>query len=253
MLKEIKVENSIYIYEISSSSVGNPKLMEPCIKVSLRKIAVKSSNFVIFQFLQIFSDHTNTLINSPEFLSAHPKTVETIFKLDQLNIDSELDLVRALELYIKANFEHDSHIAKKVRPALSNIRFLTLAAKDVAHTVLLSNLEIVNIISCLPPEEDVSKMPPGLSVNTRKRNFTTMRLDMIRLLHDKFTVTCCYRCCSFTHKIWACKYTFNASTKSILKEMYDKYGHTFLLEYTEPDLQVIYTIFKDANLIEMSK
>lgn len=221
------MENAIFIYEIAGMN-ENSKLIEAC--------------------LTLFAEHTNTLINSAEFLSASPKTIDTIFKLDKLNIDSELELVRALEIYIKVNQETKPGIALKVRPALSSIRWLTLTAKDIAHTTLLSNNDIVNVIGSLPPEEDKSKMPPWLSLDTRRRNMTTPKKRMARLLHDKFTVNC-FKCSTFNHSIWVCKKVFPPSRKQQLKKIYEKYGHTFLMEYNETDLNFIYTIFNEFKLL----
>lgn len=227
MKTKVKAENAIYIYEITSLN-DNLQLMESCLK--------------------LFSEKTYKLINSPEFLSASPKTIETIFKLDTLNIDAELDLVRALEIYIKANQEAIPDIAKQVLPALRNIRWLTLPAKDIAHTLLLANHEIVNVIGCLPPEEDRSKMPPSFSVNTRKRNMSTPKMRMARQLHDKFTIHC-FQCQTFNHAIWACK-SIQLSRRHQLKSVYDKYKHTFMVEYNESDLQAIHDIFNELKLLD---
>lgn len=89
--------------------------------------------------------------------------------MEKLQIDSEKDLVDALEKYIDNYKYHDPKIYEKVKPALNCIRFLTLPASNIARCDLLTAEEVRAVIICLSPGEDLSKMPLGISLNRKKR------------------------------------------------------------------------------------
>lgn len=105
-------------------------------------------------------------------MSTTPKTIETIFKANYLDIESETTLIYALERYIKHNEEDDLDVKEKVRPALNHIRFLTLTPKEISRTSLLTADEIKLVIETLTDDE-LSKMPSYLSVNKMIREKKT--------------------------------------------------------------------------------
>uniref|UniRef100_A0A336K6M7 CSON013838 protein n=1 Tax=Culicoides sonorensis TaxID=179676 RepID=A0A336K6M7_CULSO len=228
LMNQLNVQNCIAIYEVASQSHDN-NLIEAAKK--------------------IFSENTNTLIASPEFLAAKPKTVEAIFSLEILNIDSELDLVKALEQYVKYHKENTSDIRYKVRGALENIRFLTLTPQEITQTSLLNHHEIISVIGSLPPCSDFSSFPGLFSRNTQKRGLTVNKIEMIRNLHDKFTDTC-FKCGTYKHSIWNCKYTLGIPHRGELKKIFEKYQHTFLFDYDLADLKVIHEMFKKTNFLD---
>lgn len=98
------------------------------------------------------------------FLKASPSTIKTIFELEPLEINSETDLVTALEDNIDQLKTDDPQIAEKYRPAINSIRFLTLTLEEIEKTSLLTDAEKLSVI-----ERDLSTMPPSLSVNQNKR------------------------------------------------------------------------------------
>lgn len=182
-----------------------------------------------------------------------PKTIETIFALDSLTIDSELELIYALERYIKHNENDDPDIAQKIRPALNYIRFLTLSPKEIARTTLLTFEEIKQVIESFQPDGQLSKMPPFLSVDTNDRAFSVSYKTMIRDLHDVFTDKLCNLCLSngktANHAIWGCD-SLNEVGRETLKGIYDEYEHTFLYDYKREHLKNLYDIYQILKIIK---
>uniref|UniRef100_A0A336L1T4 CSON002000 protein n=1 Tax=Culicoides sonorensis TaxID=179676 RepID=A0A336L1T4_CULSO len=173
MMCQLNSQSSTVFYEVADVYDIND-LKEACLNVFIRK--------------------TSEVLISPEFLAADPLTIEVIFKLENPSINTELDFVYAIERYIEHNKDNaDKNVAEKVRPALIHIRFLTLNASDIAKTSLLTPQEIKRVISCLSSERDLSKMPPYLSVNTKRRS-SNLKNEKVRLLFEVYNSKTCYRC-----------------------------------------------------------
>lgn len=168
-----------------------------------------------------------------------------------------------LELYVNHNKSNDSEIAKKVRPAINCIRFLTLAPIHIARTSLLTQEEKLSVIESQPPEGDLSKMPASLSLNfdTRGSKMALPKLDLnkIRLLNDIYSSFFCNCCCkknnrfngNCNHAVWNCSnsnfYAFHR--KADLKQIYEKYNHTFLADYEAADVRTVYDIYNLNNYV----
>ncbi|XP_063708482.1 BTB/POZ domain-containing protein 2-like [Culicoides brevitarsis] len=229
MLTEVNAENCTSFYAVAHL-YENSELKAACAK--------------------IFSENTVDVLNSPKFLDADPKTIEAIFKLDALKITSEKQLVDALERYIKHNVEDDPEIAQKVRPALCQIRFLTLTPVVVAETTLLDSDDALMVIGCLTPEGDVSKMPTWLSMNAKKRTKEAQDMDKIRKLSNVYFAKYCVYC-GTSHASWNCSSGYLDSTRrSTLKEIYEKYKHVFLIDYEKEDVESVFEIFKAWGRVE---
>lgn len=201
---------------------------------------------------QIFSQNTVDVISSPKFLNAEPKTLETIFKLDALNIDSEMQLIVALERCIKHNEKGASDIEEKVRPALNCIRFLTLSPTLLSKTSLLDPENVLTVIGCLPPDGDASKMPTTLSISTKQRGKVGLDADKIRALSDLYSAKLCHKCYtvgnSSFHAIWNCS-SVDATLRTTLKNIYEKYKSTFLMNYDPDDLISVYDFYKTLKYV----
>uniref|UniRef100_A0A336MHY4 CSON001964 protein n=1 Tax=Culicoides sonorensis TaxID=179676 RepID=A0A336MHY4_CULSO len=233
MLKELNPQNATIFYDIAYL-YEDFELKEACIKV--------------------FTENTFDVITSPKFMSAQPKTVETIFKSEILNINSEMDLIYALERYIQHNKEVDSGICDKMRPALNCIRFLTLVPKDITRTNLLTSDQVKDIIESIPPDGDLSKMPLMLSVNCNKRgkNIAVDNVKMFRELSEVFWSKSCYACVSkgeaySNHPVWMCS-ELNDDFRENVTKIYLKYNHVWLMEYELSDVKTIYDLFKGAGI-----
>lgn len=191
------------------------------------------------------------VIKSQSFLKADPKIIETIFKLNKLNIDSEAQLIKALECYIEHNKADNSDIAEKVRPVLSHIRFLTLTAPQITETTLLNAADALAVTECLSSEAAVSKMPTFLSLNNQKRAFTISVMRKIRTLSKVYVEGYCYNCTggrnSANHAYWNCSICSENSIK--LKTIYQKYKHVWLLDYNLEDLKAVYEVYKNLGRI----
>lgn len=194
----------------------------------------------------MFSEHTGDVINSESFLTADPTTIEAIFKLNVLNITSEVQLIQALERYVSHNQQADRDIAKKVRPALSHIRFLTLSAALISQTTLLDPADALAVIGCLSSN---CKMPTFLSTNDQNRSavkvVTSIKLEMMRRLNEVYSSKYC-PCCNASTPVWECKSFFGHlgfTNHTTLKNIYEKYGHTWLYDYDAKDLATVYDIY----------
>lgn len=211
-----------------------------------------TENFVSKFMVKVFADNTGEVINGQQFLEAQPETLKVIYELDTLEIESEVDLIKALERYIEHNQKNDSEIVGKVRPALNNIRFLTMKAKEVVRTSLLTPEEKVDVIHGLEPDVDLSKMPKDFSLNTNNRSYLVPRTKMIRSLSDVYSFTIC-NFCRRCHALWNCNFFFvvqsRVQSRKTVSTIFNKYEHVSLKEYECADLETIYGIYKQWGLI----
>lgn len=158
-----------------------------------------------------------------------------------------MELVYALERYIKHNEPMDKKIAIKVRPALNHIRLLTLSPKLVSQITLLNPEDILTVIGCLPPEGDTSKMPPVLSSICTARAMNGEFKHMVRKLSEVNSTKLCF--CGGRHGIWNCSSYFDQARRTTLKGIYEKYNHVWLMDYDKTDLKTIYDMYKAAKYI----
>uniref|UniRef100_A0A336L038 CSON001965 protein n=1 Tax=Culicoides sonorensis TaxID=179676 RepID=A0A336L038_CULSO len=229
ILKELKPENSLFIYD-SLNNFDNEVLNKACLK--------------------IFDDETLKVISCDQFLEAYPVTIETIYKSDSLTINSELDLIKALERYIDHNKDFDNEIQTKLRPAINQIRFLTLSSKEIAETSLLRPEEIISVIASLPPNQDFKKMPQSLSLLVNKRISKSDGLKMIRVLNPVFSKQICNSCRTcMNHSLWSCSKALDQTRRSTLQQIFEKYNHTLLSDYSRTDLETVYEIYRSAGYV----
>lgn len=228
MLKELNPENAVVFYA-DACLYENRELREACVK--------------------IFSDHTFDVINSQTFLRAEPKIVEAIYKLNALSITSELQLINALERYIDHNQALIRDIVEQVRPALGHIRFLTIAAPLVAQTTLLKSNDVVAVVGCLSSDAELCKMPTFLSSNNKKRAFPDSAMKMVRKLNSWYFEKYCPACRS-AYAYWTCPSHSTTESAMKLKNIYQKYKHVWLLDYSLDDLKAVYEVFKSLNYIK---
>lgn len=167
-----------------------------------------------------------------------------------------MDLIKALQNFVKHNTNTYPDIMTLVRPAINQIRFLTLTPKQITQTSLLSPDEALQVIASLPPQKNLSKMPAGLSHSKVKRLGKT-NLQMVHVLSEVYTSKMCIRCIRnnamitnqqppvlVEHAIWNC-ILFNMHTsKSLIGNIFKKYNHVCLMEYDSADLKAVYDIYK---------
>ncbi|XP_063710053.1 BTB/POZ domain-containing protein 1-like [Culicoides brevitarsis] len=236
LLKNLTSENAILILE-TAETFNNDNLKAACLK--------------------IFKENTLEILADESFLNAEISTVETLFKQDSLQIESEMDLVKALERYIE-HTEDRTGIIEKLRPAVNSIRFLTLSFEQLAEVVsrypILSSDEVLNVMSCLLPDKNCSKMPKGLSVSRQIRHNSVDCCQMARLLSNVYSSKFCPHCLPIerpaNHPIWLCPRFSNFSKKIFVKNTYLKYGHAALMEYSYNDLKKIYQLYVDCGFVK---
>lgn len=146
------------------------------ITVNLKSAIIFYETAVLYKCLdvkneceKVLVEQTKDILESSEFLAAHPDTVKAIFEYKNASVESEMDFVRALEKYIEHHKKSDPEIVTKVRPALNFIRFLTLSPGDIANSTLLTPVEVRDLIVCQYGKDDLSKMPIGFSVTKEGR------------------------------------------------------------------------------------
>lgn len=166
-----QITGAISVYEATEKTRQNSDILDEC--------------------LGIFRAHTKNILSSDTFLRAKPETVVDIFALPELSIDSELDLLRALEEYAVQNNALPEHnpggnqkrFIEMVQPALCHIRFCILTPSDVmcpAAKSLLSQDEILGILSMLlDPENRMFSYPDRFSKKTEARwmMFASTQID----------------------------------------------------------------------------
>lgn len=120
--------------------------------------------------LEFASKFTQTIIESEDFLQATPGTIETIYKLDIMNIANELYLVKALERYV---LEHEKQgrldVKAQLKRAISSIRFHILEEQQILDTILLTEEEKMIFVSVLKDETKFETLPINFTRKTRNR------------------------------------------------------------------------------------
>lgn len=199
------------------------------------------------------------ILNSPNFFTAHPKTIKALYNLDTLKITSEALLVIALERYIDHNQAQDPDIAEKVRPALSHIRFLTLSAPQIAETTLLNAEDALQVVGCLPSSASLSKMPNFVSLNNQKRTLlrTEDELAMIRKLSSVYSDKFCNYCVNFNrisnHACWKCPNITPSENGTKIFNIYQKYKHVWLLDYDLDDVKDVYEVYRSWSVVPTTR
>lgn len=136
--------------------------------------------------LNVFSTDTRAVLKSVAFSRAHLDTIQTIFDLPKLNIQSELDLLDALCEFAEMHGALPPHntdgnadrFAELVAPVLSKIRLMTIFPTDIvkSHSVrsLLTDYQILSIlVNNITPENSLYKLPGEISTCKTTRNVET--------------------------------------------------------------------------------
>uniref|UniRef100_A0A336K8G9 CSON000409 protein n=1 Tax=Culicoides sonorensis TaxID=179676 RepID=A0A336K8G9_CULSO len=200
----------------------------------------------------LFSNFTTEILLGEDFFSADPETVIEIFKTDELGIESEKQLVDALQCYIKNKISVDPEIENKVREAVLAIRFLTLEKFDIAHTLLLSDAEKKLFLVYLESKEENkdTNLPNKFSVNRENRCKLKSSKDHYYLkIISNFLTSNYYGACthysllSSLNSYNSCKCSPNMKSDA-LKNIYNKYRHSIIKDYAECDLETLFKTFE---------
>lgn len=79
---------------------------------------------------------------------AETETINFIFGLDELEVESEHFLLEYLDNYIKANTSGKPNIRDELKQALKSIRFMTLGSEEIPKS-LLSESEYKKVVSAI--------------------------------------------------------------------------------------------------------
>ncbi|XP_063710051.1 uncharacterized protein LOC134838450 isoform X2 [Culicoides brevitarsis] len=204
--------------------------------------------------LKKIQEDISAVIISTEFLTANPESVNLIFQSEHLSINSEMELVWALQRYIDHNQERDPKIALKVRPALQIIRFLTLRENDIRQTSLLSDDEKKAIIECLKDssldsDSNLAGMPDGFSISRSKR---ISKIHILSKIFKGYSFRCinpCHYTSYSNHSSWNCC-NLSVSVRNKIKEIFEKYEHTNIVLYSNDDLISLYEAYTEGGLVK---
>uniref|UniRef100_A0A336LVL1 CSON001176 protein n=1 Tax=Culicoides sonorensis TaxID=179676 RepID=A0A336LVL1_CULSO len=130
-----------------------------------------SSSYIQKACVKFIQENTMAVLENPEIFTIQPETINKIFKLNELNIESETCLIDVLQCYIKKH-QSDPEIEGKIRPALSAIRFLTVQPWVIKTTTLLNDEERSAFLKLIATDRFsflALKYPDGLSKSYEKR------------------------------------------------------------------------------------
>ncbi|XP_063698615.1 BTB/POZ domain-containing protein 6-B-like [Culicoides brevitarsis] len=182
--------------------------------------------------IEVFTQETSNILKSSEFLFVSPDIVNFIFKLKNKILDSELDLVYALERYIHVNMKFDTQIEEKVQPAINSIDFSALPTDEIVRTSLLTTEAKKDLIDG-NINNDLSKVVPSISIR-----------KMARKVHAVYSENYCALCpIQRNHSPWDCYH--NSEWAEKILEIYEKYNHTFVMDYKFNDLKGIYELYRE--------
>ena len=137
----------------------------------------KKSMFLHPQNSQFLGKYTLECIRSEKFLSCSQSSVLRLLSMDDLTVDSELQLVRAAIKWAKVQncgAELDPQISKKLLgPCLEQLRILNLTpaefSKYVANSGLFSSEDTLKILIYLTAPNCAMEVPQGINTNTNPR------------------------------------------------------------------------------------
>lgn len=160
--ENLSESTSISIYETTEENPNNTKISQEC--------------------LHVFRTNTRNILATESFYTAKPETVLKIFEQPELYIQSEIDLLLALEMYATIHNALPGHnlggnhdnFCMLVRPALCLIRFYTLSPHELlkctAAKKLLSPEEFLEILANLiVPQNSLYPYPKDFSSNIVNR------------------------------------------------------------------------------------
>lgn len=194
--------------------------------------------------LQIICDKTKEVLEEPSWEEVELGTLLKVLDQEELNINSELDLFRAVERWAKAECGRkslDSNDGKSLRSvignALSKIRFLCLSPQQFAEgpgmSALLSQDEAFAILMNIICTENKVPMPEGFSTESMSRDkppqtpttnrVNSLRVSYINVLESRFIVCC------FLHGP-----LFFQMLKKMSRQSLDSASSSYLRQYCRP-------------------
>lgn len=198
--------------------------------------------------LKIFSNKTNEVLSSNDFLYTSIETINAILEQDKLNVKSELCLFEAIEKYALASNCTDL-VRKK---AVKNIQFLKMTQSEFARGPIQSNIllneEKLQIASYFLSGCDTSKfqMPEGFTTETRRQTYErtnaniVVKLEFIRACLNPPFFTCCdYKEASIQHIIMKCS-DYSETRSEMVQKLYDNgvfRGHNKLYDTLQAILE----------------
>uniref|UniRef100_A0A336LSX7 CSON015028 protein n=1 Tax=Culicoides sonorensis TaxID=179676 RepID=A0A336LSX7_CULSO len=130
-----------------------------------------SNSDLISTCTNIMAWEAKSVLESDDFLCSKIATVKFIFTMDDLIIDSEVELFKALEKWIQLHMQIVSTELAAIKEVIYEIRFMSMTPKEfaevVAHSDLLTANEKLGFLSNIVSEKSSVPLPPGF---TMKRN-----------------------------------------------------------------------------------
>ncbi|KAJ2942336.1 hypothetical protein O0L34_g15886 [Tuta absoluta] len=131
--------------------------------------------------LVLICENTVEILASQGFEAARIDTLETLFAINNLNIDSEIELVKAAKRWVQANaidgITEDQEAKVKIRNAIKQIRFLAINPKEFAEydmKSLLSDSDILAILLNNLSTKTCINLPHGFSTIRELRGYNTV-------------------------------------------------------------------------------
>ncbi|XP_063700002.1 BTB/POZ domain-containing protein 1-like isoform X1 [Culicoides brevitarsis] len=182
--------------------------------------------------LDVFTKEMGNILKSADFLFVTPDFVNTIFRLERNKSISEVDLVYALERYIRVNEKTDINIMEKLQASINAINFRDLSSQEIKRTFLLT------------PEAKKTFMD-GMETEI---SFEVM----IRALDDFDLKHICAKCAlndPFGHSFpQRCRHS-SAEWRHVHQRMFIKYKNRDLPEFSFEDVKCLYDLYKKEGLI----
>ncbi|KAL0860754.1 hypothetical protein ABMA27_009303 [Loxostege sticticalis] len=119
---------------------------------------------------EIIKTKTKEVLADSSFVEACHDVIEAVLSMEYLDIDSELDLLRAVDRYAK----HNSCDETSIRNFLAKIRFLSLLpeefAKALSTTSVLTATDALGILAHIVFDESEVPFPSGFSLKKGRNN-----------------------------------------------------------------------------------
>ncbi|KAL0811173.1 hypothetical protein ABMA28_009604 [Loxostege sticticalis] len=119
---------------------------------------------------EIIKTKTKEVLADSSFVEACHDVIEAVLSMEYLDIDSELDLLRAVDRYAK----HNSCDETSIRNFLAKIRFLSLLPEEfdkaLSTTSLLTATDALGILAHIVFDKSEVQFPSGFSLRKGRNN-----------------------------------------------------------------------------------
>lgn len=192
------------------------------------------------------------VLEAETFTTASTEVVKLIFSLDPLNIESDTDLIVALEKYLQVHPE----ARPELDDAIQHIRFLTMGDDEIMECQFLDTKIKERLVTLNNNLDYPSNNMPNFSKNRNRRSeykiLSALPSNIVLRLYELFNDRHCFFC-KVAHSCFSCSKVLAVYKPFtyLSKIFQNNYSHTCLERYTNDHIKAILQTFNKLAIDEM--